>query len=57
MKMKITCPRCKSENTEIIAEDGNPLPMYKCKKCGYKNKLFPQIGNKEPEESNETGEE
>ena len=35
---------------DIIAEEGNPLPMYKCKSCGYKNKLFPQIGKKKEKE-------
>lgn len=50
MKMKITCPKCSSTNVDIIAEEGNPLPMYKCAKCGYKKNLFPQFGNKEKEE-------
>ena len=47
MEIKITCPKCSSTKTEIIAEKGNPLPMYKCKSCGYKNTLFPQFGKKE----------
>jgi len=46
MKLNIICKKCKSPDVEIIAEEGNPLPMYKCKKCGYKDNLFPQIGNK-----------
>ena len=50
MKIKITCPKCNSMKIDIIAEEGNPLPMYKCKSCGYKNKLFPQIENKEEKE-------
>ncbi|HKZ33907.1 MAG TPA: hypothetical protein VJ142_01560 [Candidatus Nanoarchaeia archaeon] len=50
MKIKITCPKCSSTKIDITAEEGNPLPMYKCKSCGYKNKLFPQIGKKEEED-------
>jgi len=54
MEVKITCPKCNSTKTEIIAEKGNPLPMYKCTSCGYKNTLFPQFGNKQEEEKEET---
>lgn len=51
MEVKITCPKCNSKKVEIIAEKGNPLPMYKCANCGYKNNLFPQFGKKEDEET------
>ena len=63
MKIKITCPRCGSEKIEMTAEEGNPLPMYRCNNCGYKHNLFPQFENKESDESEveketeETGED
>lgn len=53
MEVKITCPKCSSTKVEIIAEKGNPLPMYKCINCGYKKNLFPQFGNKQEEEMEE----
>jgi len=49
MKLNIRCAKCQSGDVEIIAEEGNPIPMYKCNKCGYKNNLFPQFKNKEEE--------
>jgi len=53
MEIKITCPKCGSTKVDIIAEEGNPIPMYKCANCGYKKNLFPQMGNKEEEEDEE----
>ncbi|MDP3992284.1 MAG: hypothetical protein Q8P79_02125 [Nanoarchaeota archaeon] len=53
MEVKITCPKCNSTKVEIIAEKGNPLPMYKCTSCGYKKNLFPQFGQSEQEEAEE----
>lgn len=50
MKVKITCPRCGSENVRITSDEGDPTPLYKCGKCGHKAKLFPQIGTKKDEE-------
>ena len=52
MKFKISCPKCKSENIEMIANTSGVTPMYKCKKCGYKNNLFPQF-SQEGEKDNE----
>jgi len=46
MKLNINCAKCKSENVEITAEEGNPIPMYKCNKCSYKDNLFPQFESK-----------
>ncbi len=45
MKVSINCAKCKSTNVEIIAEQGNPSPMYKCTACGYKANIFPKIGD------------
>lgn len=50
MKVKITCPKCKSENVKVTSDATSPIPLYLCNKCGYKNKLFPQFGKKEEEE-------
>ncbi len=50
MQVKITCPKCGSTKVDIVAEEGNPLPLYKCSNCGYKHSLFPQFGNKEKKE-------
>jgi len=42
MKLNIKCPKCNSESIEITSGEGDPSPMYKCKKCGYKHNLFPK---------------
>ncbi len=47
MKVQIICTKCGSNKVSIISEKGNPTPMYKCNKCGYKHNLFPQFENKE----------
>ncbi len=49
MKLSINCPKCKSSNIEIIAEEENPIPQYKCNNCGYKDNLFPQFKESEEE--------
>ena len=53
MKVKINCPKCNSEQVEIVANPEGTSPMYKCKKCGYKNTLFPQFGRTKVEDENE----
>ena len=47
MKVKITCPKCGSENTNIIENPNGTLPLYRCNRCGHKSNLFPQFGKKE----------
>lgn len=37
----MTCPKCSSPKIEITSEEDNPIPMYKCKACGAKGRLFP----------------
>ncbi len=52
MKLKMTCPKCGSTSIAITSEelDGKtPIPMYKCNKCGYKNRLFPKVGENKRE--------
>ncbi len=45
MKVKINCPKCGSENVKITSSgsSSNPTPMYKCGKCTYTHRLFPQF--------------
>ena len=43
MKIKITSPKCNSDNVKITFEEGNSAPMYKCNKCGHKNRVFPKF--------------
>ena len=47
MKVNINCQKCNSPDIKIIAEEGNPLPMYRCNRCGHKSTLFPQFGKNE----------
>ena len=54
MKVKITCPKCGSENTNIIENPEGTSPLYRCNRCGHKSNLFPQFGKKE--EAAEDGE-
>ncbi len=54
MKVKITCPKCGSENIKIISEGENPVPMYKCGNCTYKHRLFPKF---ESDKNREKGDE
>lgn len=41
MKVQINCPKCRSTKVDITSEEKSPVPMYRCRNCGYKNKLFP----------------
>jgi Zn ribbon nucleic-acid-binding protein len=50
MKVKISCPKCRSNNVSIVPNAEGTTPMYKCVQCGYKNNLFPQFGKKSEEE-------
>mgnify|MGYP001618357662 FL=1 len=45
MKVKITCPKCRSSNVSIasMGKLEDPTPLYKCGNCGYKHRLFPQM--------------
>ncbi len=43
MKLKINCPKCGTDNIKITSEGEKPMPMYKCNKCDYQNKLFPKF--------------
>lgn len=56
MKVKITCPKCRSTNIAITS-DGKakkPTPMYKCNNCGYTHSLFPKMWeDKEDKENDE----
>lgn len=47
MKVKIKCPKCGSENVSIASDPKDPTPLYKCNKCGYKHRLFPDMWKKE----------
>jgi len=49
MKVSITCPKCGSPRISITSNAEDPTPMYKCNKCGYKNRLFPQLWDKKEE--------
>jgi Zn ribbon nucleic-acid-binding protein len=55
MKVKITCPKCNSEDIIIVSTERleDPTPLYKCNKCGHKHRLFPQLWDKKPEEEKE----
>ena len=53
MKVKISCPKCGSNNVDIVANSEGSVPMYKCGQCGYKNNIFPQFGKTEPEDEDE----
>ena len=55
MKVKISCPKCRSANVSIVPNVESSIPMYKCSQCGYKNNLFPQFGKQN--ETDETEEE
>ena len=57
MKVKISCPKCGSNNVNIAANSEGSVPMYKCSKCGYQNNLFPQFGKTEPEDEEEVDED
>ena len=53
MKVKISCPKCGSEEIKITSEDADPTPMYKCNKCKYKHRLFPKFESDENTEIEE----
>ena len=57
MKVTITCPRCRSTKVSIVSDKGDPTPMYKCDQCGYKHNLFPQIGKRNEENSEDSEDE
>jgi len=43
MKLKITCPKCKSNKVEIVENPNGKSPLYECSQCKYKQKLFPEF--------------
>ena len=43
MKVKITCPKCGSEDVKITSDNKNAAPMYKCNSCGYEKRIFPKF--------------
>jgi len=50
MKVKITCPKCGSNDTSIVPNLEGVSPLYKCNKCGYESNLFPQFGKPQEED-------
>ncbi len=48
MVSKVICPKCKSKNISTDWSEtvlGIPtLKKYKCNKCGYEARIFPEIG-------------
>ena len=43
MKLQINCPRCGSGNVSMAENLEGVTPMYQCKDCGHKQRLFPQF--------------
>ena len=44
MKVKF-CPKCK--NTDLVMVAGGNIGMWKCKKCGFRGSIFPELETKE----------
>ena len=57
MKIKITCPKCGSNNVSIVPNPEGASPLYECGKCGHKSNLFPQFGKNENTEEEKIEEE
>lgn len=43
MQVKINCSKCGSDKVKIVSEGENPVPMYKCDRCGHKSRIFPKF--------------
>jgi uncharacterized metal-binding protein (TIGR02443 family) len=50
MKLNIKCPKCGRANIEIMSGE-DKIPLYKCRNCGYVNRIFPKLeGDREGEQ-------
>lgn len=57
MKIKITCPKCHSEDIKIISEGSDPIPMYRCGKCKHRQRLFPRFESDKDRKAEDAEEE
>ena len=43
MKLNITCPKCGSDNVNIVENPESKAPVYKCATCGHTKRMFPKF--------------